>query len=74
MAFRVAPDRANTFKFRNLARNVKMSAVNEMFPGNQRNSTTRDSKAFYESTDFSKSTNMNVMDSSPMYGLDSAGE
>lgn len=74
MGFRVAPDRANTFKFRNLARNMKMAAVNEMFPGFQRNSTTRDSRAFHESTDYSKSVNMNVMDNAPMYGLDSAGE
>lgn len=74
MGFRVAPDRPTLFKFRNFARNIKMSAVNEMFPGAQRNSTTRDSKAFMEGNDLSTSTKMNILGDTPMYGLDAAGE
>lgn len=72
--FTVLPDRAESFKMRNFYRNLKMSAVNSMFPGSQRNTTSRDAKAFSESINFSQSTNVNDLTNSLMAGIATAGE
>ena len=59
---------------RNLFRNLMAQAQNRMFPGNQRNVTSRDSMAFIESTDYSMSTVVVQLGDSPMVGVSVAGE
>lgn len=58
---------------RNLLRNLSNYTINKMFPGAQRNTTMRDSKAFAEDASYGQSINYDSINSNLMGGVSSAG-
>lgn len=68
------PTRPENSDIRNAFRNLMAKAMNNMAPGGQRISTSRDAKAMIESTDYGSATNMIDLGSSPMVGVSQASE
>ena len=65
--------RPEAFAQRNFMRNLIAQAVNQMFPGSQRNHTIRDSDGLRESIDMHSTCTITYI-TGPIVGSDTAGE
>jgi hypothetical protein len=70
----IPPIRRENASVRNAFRNLIACSLNNMFPGAQRNTTSKDSLAFNESVDFQKSTVFVDISDKVIFGFTAAGE
>jgi hypothetical protein len=59
---------------RNFYRDLIAKALNNVFPGHQRNSTNRDARGFNETTDFGQNINFEELNEDQTVGFAIAGE